>query len=339
MPFRSGKKRWGVAALLALAAAALLSGCENSPTILDPAGPIAEREANLFWFIFIVATVVFVAVTAVLLYSVFRFRARPDSPAPRQIHGNTAIELAWTIAPSVLLFAVLVVTLVNLFGLAQPASANTLTVKAIGHQWWWEFQYPDQSIVTADELHIPTGTVVHIDLISDNVIHSFWVPQLGGKTDVIPGHDNTMWLQADKAGQYRGECAEFCGAQHAHMDFMVVAEPNATFQSWVTQQQQTAQTPTDSLALEGQKLFSSKGCVGCHLINGVNQPNKVQIGPNLTHFGSRQLIAGYVLDNTPSNLADWLHDPQAVKPGNDMPNLHLTQDQISALVAYLEGLK
>src|SRR5690349_9085647 len=157
MPFRSGKKRWGVAALLALAAAALLSGCENSPSLLDPAGPIAEREANLFWFIFIVATVVFVAVTSVLLYSVFRFRARPDSPAPRQIHGNTAIELAWTIAPSVLLFIVLGVTLFNLFGLAQPASANTLTVKAIGHQWWWEFQYPDQSIVTADELHIPTG--------------------------------------------------------------------------------------------------------------------------------------------------------------------------------------
>jgi cytochrome c oxidase subunit II len=338
MPFRSGKKRWGVAALLALAAAALLAGCENSPTILDPAGPVGKRESDLFWFIFIVATVVFVGVTSVLLYSVFRFRARPDGAAPRQIHGNTAIELAWTIVPSLVLFAVLGVTITTMFGLAQPSGSNVLTVKAIGHQWWWEFQYPDQSIVTADEMHIPTGTVVHIDLVSDNVIHSFWVPQLGGKTDVIPGHDNSMWLQADRTGQFRGECAEFCGLQHAHMDFLVVAQPNDQFQSWVTQQQQAAQTPTDSLALQGQKLFSTK-CISCHLINGVNQPNRVQIGPNLTHFGNRQLIAGYVLDNTPSSLADWLRDPQAVKPGNDMPNLHLTQDQITALVAYLEGLK
>ncbi|HEV8190365.1 MAG TPA: cytochrome c oxidase subunit II [Ktedonobacterales bacterium] len=338
MPFRSGKKRWGVAALLALGAAALLAGCENSPTILDPAGPVAKREADLFWFIFIVATVVFVAVTSVLIYSVFRFRARPEGAAPRQVHGNTTIELAWTIGPSLVLFAVLAVTITTMFGLAQPASANVVTVRAIGHQWWWEFQYPDQRIVTADEMHIPTGTVVHIDLVSDNVIHSFWVPQLGGKTDVIPGHDNTMWLQADRAGQYRGECAEFCGAQHAHMDFMVVAESNDSFQSWVTQEQQHAQAPTDSLAQQGQKIFSQK-CVGCHLIDGVNQPNKAQIGPNLTHFGSRKLIAGYVLDNTPENLAEWLRDPQAVKPGNDMPNLHLSQGQIDALVVYLEGLK
>jgi cytochrome c oxidase subunit 2 len=315
-----------------------LAGCENSPSILDPAGPVADSEARLFWIIFGVATVVFVGVTSVLLYSVFRFRARPGGAAPRQIHGNTTIEIAWTIVPSVVLFIVLAVTITTMFTLGQPATSNTLTVRAIGHQWWWEFQYPDQHIVTADEMYIPTHTVVHIELVSDNVIHSFWVPQLGGKTDVIPGHDNTMWLQADRAGQFRGECAEFCGAQHAHMDFLVVAQPNDQFQSWVTQQQQNAQTPTDSLAQQGKQLFSQK-CIGCHLINGVNQPNKAQIGPNLTHFGSRQLIAGYVLDNTPENLATWLHDPQAVKPGNDMPNLNLSQDQINALVAYLEGLK
>src|SRR5262249_49526656 len=175
------------------------------------------------------------------------------------------------------------------------------------------------------------------ELVSDNVIHSFWVPQLGGKTDVIPGHDNTMWLQADRAGQFRGECAEYCGAQHAHMDFLVVGQPNDQFQTWVAQQEQNAQTTTDALALQGQRLSSQK-CVGCHLIDGVNRPNVAQIGPNLTHFGSRQLIAGWVLDNTSQNLAEWLRDPQAVKPGSDMPNLKLSQDDINELVADLEWL-
>jgi cytochrome c oxidase subunit 2 len=341
MPFRSGKKRWGVTALVGLAVAALLlAGCGNSPSILDPAGPVADSEKNLFWFIFVTATVVFVAVTAALLYSVFRFRARPGGAEPRQVHGNTTIEIAWTIIPSIILFAVLAVTITTMFTLAQPASANTLTVKAIGHQWWWEFQYPDQRIVTADELVIPTGTVVHIDLVSNNVIHSFWVPQLGGKTDVIPGHNNSLWLKADRAGNFRGECAEFCGVQHAHMNFLVVAQPNDQFQAWVTQQQQDAQPPAaGSLAARGAQLFRQRGCSGCHLINGVNQPSVGQIGPNLTHFGSRTLIAGSVLDNTQQNLATWLKDPQAVKPGNDMPNLNLSQDDIDALVAYLEGLK
>lgn len=334
--------------MLPLLIALVLAGCGNSnindvnhtPSILSPQGPIASSELNLFWIILGISTFVFVVVISALVYSIIRFRARPGMPAPRQTHGNTTLEIWWTIVPSAILAGVLAVTLVTMFGVQQPASANTITINAIGHQWWWEFQYPDQHFVTADEMWIPTGTVVHINLISDNVIHSFWVPELGGKTDVIPGHNNSMWLQADNAGWYRGECAEFCGTQHAHMDFLVHAVSASAYQAWLTQQQQVAAQPTDALAQAGAQYFATHSCVGCHVVNGVTtaDPSKL-IGPDLTHFGSRQYIAGGVLENSPSNLAAWLRNPQAVKDGVDMPNLNLTSAEISELVAYLDSLK
>jgi cytochrome c oxidase subunit 2 len=350
MPFKPKTlKRWWRASLLPLLLALGLAGCgqtdinlvNHTPNILDPQGPIAYKESNLFWFILVVSTVVFVAVVSALLYSIIRFRARPGAPEPVQLHGNTKLEIAWTVAPSVVLLIVLVITITTMFGLQQPASAKTITVNAVGHQWWWEFQYPDSRIVTADEMWIPTGTVVHVNLISDNVIHSFWVPQLSGKTDVIPGHDNTMWLQADRSGWYRGECAEFCGTQHAHMDFLVHAVSASDYQAWVSQQQAVAAQPTDPKAIAGQQLFTTSACVGCHAINGVTKGSGAGlIGPNLTHFGGRQWIAGGVVDNTPANLAAWIRDAQAVKPGSDMPAFpNLSQSQVDELVAYLESLK
>ncbi|HEU5348564.1 MAG TPA: cytochrome c oxidase subunit II [Ktedonobacterales bacterium] len=340
MPFRSRLTRWGAISALALAIAGLLAGCAtNSPSTLDPAGPNAEKEAGLFWLILVIATIVFVAVTGALIYMMIRYRARPGAPAARQIGGNQRLEIMLAAVPTIVLFVVLFATIFTMNALSQPKTSNVLTVRAIGHQWWWEFQYPDQKIVTADELYIPVNTVVHVELYSDNVIHSFWVPQLSGKTDVVPGHDNTTWIEASKIGDYRGLCTEFCGTQHAHMDYLVRAVPANQFQTWVTQQQAKAAAPTTPEQVKGQQLFT-RSCVGCHLIDGVNQPNKLQIGPNLTHFGSRQLIAGWVVDNNTENLKAWIHDAQAVKPGSDMPAFtNLSDSDVDALVAYLQSLK
>lgn len=355
-----------------------IAGCDvGNSSILDPQGPVASQESDLFWFILIVATIVFVLVEAVLIYSVFRFRARPDSPEPRQIHGNTKLEIWWTIVPSLILFLVLGLTVRTLFSIQEPpATKNTVYVNVYGHQWWWEFRYfdnendalnnaevihanpsddkPAPQVVTADQLVVPVGDTVHLNLVSDNVIHSFWIPQLTGKTDVIPGHANHMWFLANTLGTFQGACAEFCGDQHAHMRFEVQVESAVDYGAWKTNQAAAALEPADgSLAAQGKQLFFSgvfannTACIQCHSIYGTTFNNiKAQgiVGPNLTHFGSRNLIAGGVLQNCPGQedcqtLAQWLTNPQSVKPGNDMPDLGLTPDQVKALVAYLESLQ
>ena len=350
MPFKPKTlSRWRLLSLLPLLIALALAGCgetninlvNHTPSVLDPKGPIALQESNLFWFILAVSTFVFIAVVSALVYSIIKFRDRPGAAEPVQLHGNTRLEIAWTIVPSLFLLGVLIFTIATMFNIQQPNSPNTITIDAIGHQWWWEFKYEGEGVVTADEMWMPTGTVVHINLISDNVIHSFWVPQLGGKTDVIPGHQNALWLQADVSGWYRGECAEFCGTQHAHMDFVVHAVSPDAYQTWLTQQRAGPAQSTDALAQAGAKFFVSSPCIGCHQVDGVNNSAGAHlIGPNLTHFGSRQWIAGGVVDNNATNLKAWIEDAQAIKPGSDMPEFsNLTPDQVDELVAYLESLK
>ncbi|WP_162179605.1 cytochrome c oxidase subunit II [Thermogemmatispora carboxidivorans] len=343
IPLFRGKTRWGLLLLTLLLSSLLFAACGGNPSILNPAGPVAQDEANLFWFILGVATFVFVVVEGILIWSIIRFRERPGMPTPRQIHGNTTLEIVWTVAPSIFLFVVLVFTIRTMFQVDTiPTGGQQLEVTAVGHQWWWEFDYPTQKVITADDLVVPTGTVVHVKLYSNNVIHSFWVPNLTGKTDVVPGHDNEKWFSVDKPGTYHGQCAEYCGLQHANMAFNVIALPPDQFATWVSGQQQAA--ANNPQYARGLALFKSKGCTACHGIVGVNlndfntQPQTL-VGPNLTHFGSRDMIAGGVLKNTPENLAKWLHDPQAVKPGNDMPNLGLSQSEVNDLVAYLESLK
>ncbi len=331
-------KRAGILALLALALP--LAGCSSTQSILEPANANARDIAGLFYFIFYIALAIFILVEVLLVYFVIRYQRRANSELPPQFHGNTRIEIAWTLAPAIILavvFFMTVRTMATTSITAQPPASVKVTV--IGHQWWWEFQYPDLGITTANDLHVPVGQVVDVTLESDNVIHSFWVPQLLGKTDVVPDHQNKTWINAEKAGVYNGQCAEFCGEQHAHMLFRVVADAPANFDAWVTQQKTAAQTPSGGDAARGEQIFTSTGgCFACHTINGVDKA-KGKVGPNLTHFASRLTIAAGTLSNTPENLSTWLHNPQAVKPGNFMIIGKLSDADIQALIAYLESLK
>jgi cytochrome c oxidase subunit II len=365
-------KRWGLVSIAILLSSVLLAACggsSNPPSILDTHGPVAAKEEGLFWFILVVATIVFVFVEGWLILSIVRYRERPNAPAPRQIHGNNTVELIWTIAPSLFLFAVLIGTIYTMFNLSNITASSKLPqveITVVGHQWWWEFDYKNEGIVTADELVVPQNTLIHTVLESQNVIHSFWIPQITGKTDVVPGHNNDKLFEATDIGTYRGICTEYCGLQHAHMSFdLIVKSPN-DYLTWVSGQQQAAAMPSGSAALAGYKLFTgSGGCVGCHGIVGVNlksfsDPTAALLrGPNLTHFGSRNFIAGGVLQWDPSScqitsdaqgnpavanpsacgLYQWLNNPQGIKPGNDMIIRQLSPTEIAQLIAYLETLK
>jgi cytochrome c oxidase subunit II len=320
-------------------AGALAPGCAATPTVLVPASSEADEILHLTWIITAIAAVVFVLVTGLLLYCAVRFRAGLDAPTPPQIASNLALEITWTVVPILILAGVVVATIRVIRNVVQPnaAAASTLHVRVVGHQWWWEFQYPDQQVTTANEAHVPVGEMVEFQLESDNVIHSFWVPQLFGKTDVIPGHHNRIYLHADAAGVYRGQCAEFCGLQHANMRLLIVAEPADQFAAWVRSQQVPSATVIGQQAQQGQDLFMASTCSGCHTVQGTQAQGKV--GPDLTHLASRDEIAAGALPNTPADLADWLSNPQAVKPGADMPNLNLDGTSVAKLVAFLSQLK
>lgn len=328
---------FGKLAVVLLFFAIPLSGCSSTQSILEPATSNAREVTGLFYTIFYVALIIFVLVEGLLVYFVVRYQRRSSADLPEQIHGNTPLEIAWTLAPALVLAVVFVLTVRTMSAVnvsAQPPAS--VSVRVVGHQWWWEYQYPDLNVITANDLHVPVGEVVSLTLVSDNVIHSFWVPQLTGKTDIVPGHENKTWLRAETPGDYSGQCAEFCGAQHAHMLFHVVAQTGADFDAWVKGQQAAPTAPAGDAAA-GAAVFNKSACIGCHTIEGTKGQGKV--GPNLTHFGSRLFIGAGTLPNTPENLALWLKNPQAIKPENDMPNLGLSQSDIQALVAYLESLK
>lgn len=321
----------------ALLGAGALAGCASrSPSVLAPVSPKGRAEAELFWFIVAITAAVFVLVEALLLYAIFRFRARDPQAIPPQIHGNNALEISWTTATALGLALIFAMTWRTMVATARPPS-DALPVKVIGHQWWWEFQYPTLGITTANELVIPVGRAIRAEVTSKDVIHSFWVPQLGGKMDAIPGRENVLWLQADAEGVYHGQCAELCGISHANMRLRIRAVPAAEFDRWVEAQRAPAASPTDPLAQQGFQVFMGKACVGCHTIAGTKAQG--QVGPNLTHVGGRSIIAGGLLENTPENLARWLDNPPAIKPGSLMPRLNLTPQEIQALVAYLSSLK
>jgi len=323
-----------------VAAALLLVSCgdqELPQNALDPQGPVAQKLANLINPVFAVAAVVFVLVQGLVLYSALRFRRRSDDEAPRQVHGNAKMELGWTIAPALILLVISVFTVGTIADINSKAEgADVVSVNVTGHQWWWEFEYPDRGVVTANELHIPTGREVALRLTSDDVIHSFWPPKLAGKLDVIPGRANFMTLEADEPGTYFGQCAEFCGLSHADMRLRVVAHTPEDFDEWVRTNAAPAERPTEGEAGEGAALFRQKGCASCHTVNGYSAG---ELGPDLTHLQQRKVFAGATFDLNEQNLRVWLRDPPGEKPGSLMPNLELSEDEITKLIAYLETLK
>jgi cytochrome c oxidase subunit 2 len=326
-----------LAAVLGLLALLAASCAENAPMdTLEPEGPNARTIDTLINPVFIVAAVIFVLVEGMVVLFTLRYRHREGAPEPVQVHGNTKLEVGWTLVPALILLAVAIPTIATIFKLAQrPKDAINVTVTA--RQFWWEFNYPDLGVVTANELHLPTGRELELTLEGEDVIHSFWVPKLSGKTDVVPGRQNRMNISADKPGIYLGQCTEFCGLSHANMRNKAIVHTPADFDAWVASQRQGPATPAQgSPAAAGAELFTSKGCGGCHTVEGVSRG---KVGPNLTHFASRTSFAGSIFDMNASNLTKWLADPPGVKPGSKMPDLNLSPDETSKLVAYLLTLQ
>ena len=397
---RSPTRRRALAVVLGAGALAASACASHAPqNTLDAQGPEARYINRMFYPVGLIALVVLIFVSGMVLYCVVRFRARSDDDSPAQIHGSTPLEFTWTIIPLLLMFGVASLSIVGIVHLYRtpkgqpitfvPASAGSpptvqgevLDVHVIAHRWWFEYDYPglgamqdeflspgeatNTALVTANEIHIPAGRQIRLDITSNEplqspenkpgeigpgVIHNFWVPELAGKIYAIPGHITHLNLVADLSKvsdghpiTYYGQCSEFCGISHANMRIRLVAETPHDFAMWVAQQQQTQQSPsaavqyTNPQAYTGYTLFNGAGtCYTCHTVAGTNAVGRV--GPNLTHLQSRQWFAGNILVLDNNNLRDWLRNPQAVKPGANMKIPKLTEDQITALIAYLDTL-
>ncbi|MBK9549284.1 MAG: cytochrome c oxidase subunit II [Gemmatimonadetes bacterium] len=362
--------------------AVTLTGCLDASqypqSTLTPKGDYAEMVDKLFRTTLWLATLVFIIVEAGLLWAIFKFRGKPDDAEPKQVHGSTTVEIIWTVIPALVLAVVAVPTVQTIFETAKVPAASPdgqapLRVDVVGHQWWWEFRYPELGITTANQLHVPVGRTVDLRMKTVDVLHSFWIPQFAGKRDVFPNRETRLWFTAKETGAFPGACAEFCGIQHGRMDFYVMVNTPEEFAGWVaTRQTDSLLGPTglpkppaapvvdttakggkgdvvvaaapampvapaamaDPKVAEGEKYFASKGCIGCHSLNSVGAP-KGMIGPNLGGIGVRKMIAGGWLPNTDENLHRWIKTPQLVKTGVLMQVPEMTDAEVDALVAYL----
>jgi cytochrome c oxidase subunit 2 len=310
--------------------------------IFDPLASPAAAERDIGWFTIAVTALIFVVVAGLIVYTIARFRRKTDDDLhqePPQVYGSNQIELAWTVIP-ILISCVFIGVTARVVWSVENASPppSTLHLKVVGHQWWWEVQYPDYGIITANEIHVPYSPdgkeATYLELSSADVAHSFWVPQLSGKVDLIPNRLNYMWIDPKEGGDYVGNCAEYCGTQHANMLLRVIAEDRPKFQAWAQGQQKSV---VSSNVSAGRAVFESLACVNCHVIKGTRAVGK--FGPDLTHFASRSTVAAGVMTNTPEHLRAWINDPQEVKPGCLMPSMKLSGKQLDQLVSYLETLQ
>jgi cytochrome c oxidase subunit 2 len=311
-------------------------------SVFRPATPGAESIRGLFLLVLAIAALIFIVVEGALIYCVVRFRARRASDEePPQIYGSGPIELAWTVGPLLIVFVLFLVVYRTLADV-RPSSvpANALQVTVVGHQWWWEYRYPAYDIVTANELHVPVSEPnhlwpVYLSLRSADVIHSYWVPRLGGKTDLIPGRTNHTIYTIEQPDVYLGRCSEFCGMQHANMMIRVIAESPDAFRRWAAHEAEPALM--DERVQAERETFLQLACVNCHTVRGTSAVGTV--GPDLTHLMSRQTLATGMLTNTSAHLTAWIRNPQAIKPGCKMPDLKLDDQTARAVVTYLETLK
>jgi cytochrome c oxidase subunit 2 len=313
------------------------------PSIFEPHSTPAESIRHLSHFVLGITGVIFLVVFTLLSYVVVKFRRRvgDEGREPAQVYGSTQIELAWTVIP-ILIVAVLFAATARVIHAIEdaPKPASALDVTVIGHQFWWEFRYPKLGIVTANELHVPVSDPAYpaptfLKLLSADTDHSFWVPQLAGKTDLIPNHLNGMWIDPHETGLFLGQCAQYCGTQHAKMLLRVYVDSSEDFNAWVRVQQQP--TNPEGKEAAGRRVFETTACVNCHAVSATNGTGR--FGPDLTHLMSRQTIAAGAAENTPENLRLWIQNPEAIKTGSLMPAMKLSDAELDALVRYLETLQ
>lgn len=342
-PFRKIRRlpgAWRLSVLPLLLLAGACGGVDRFPmTWTEPRSDFARELWGLQQLTNYLGVGVGILVFGILAYIVVRFRWRPGAPEPSQVHGNTRMELAWMLAPALLLAVIAVPTVRIIFSTQEDPPPDALTIDVIAHQWWWEFRYPmaeGDTVITANEVHIPVGRTVHLRLTSADVVHNFWVPQMGGKRYNIPNRINHIIFTPEETGVYLGQCAEFCGESHALMKKRMFVHTPEGFDEWLRNEASPAVEPTDSALIIGQQL-TIQNCAACHIIEGTDAQFG-RAGPYLTHFARRRTLAAGILDNNAQNLADWIRDPQALKPGALMPNLGLSEDEIGYIVAYLQTL-
>lgn len=315
----------------------------SSTSIFSPVSTPADSIFGLSLFVLTITGVIFVIVASLLVYSAVKFRRRADDDGrePAQIYGSDQLELAWTVIP-VLIVVVLFLTTARVIHGVQDASQppGAIQVTVVGHQFWWEYRYPQFGFVTANELHVPVSDPRHptptfLTLLSADTDHSFWVPRLAGKTDLIPNHPNQTWIDPHETGLFLGQCAQYCGTQHAKMLLRVYVESRADFDRWVAVQRQivAAQAPLDTSAEEGKRVFETTACINCHTVAGTVATGR--FGPDLTHLMTRETIASGVAPNTPQNLRLWIQNPDAIKPGSLMPAMNLSNQEFDRVTAYL----
>ena len=334
-----------VFAMVSSGTPALAFSQSTQTSIFSPRSLPAHSISALGWVTLAITAIIFVVVAGLLLYAIVRYRKRPtdDDSEPPQIFGSTQIELSWTIIPVLIVTVLFLTTARVTFDIQNaPKPKSAVDVTVIGHQFWWEIRYPGFQVATANELHVPVSAPsapapTFIKLTSADVIHSFWVPQLAGKIDLFPNQINEVWIGPEATGLYEGQCAQFCGTEHAKMLLRVYADTPEGFAAWIRQQQAPALAPSSDAAVQGRKQFESQACINCHTVTGTVANGR--FGPDLTHLMSRDTLASGATLNTPENLARWVDDPDTFKHGSLMPSMHLTNAQVQQITTYLVTLK